>query len=170
MTRRRRRLIAILACGVGLGSAAGLTLAAMGTTMELFLTPNRIAAAPPPGRAFRLGGLVEAGSVLRTSEDGTPSTRFRITDGGTAAVMVVFSGILPDLFREGQGIVAAGTLRPDGVFEASEVLAKHDENYIPKDVADALRASGRWKPETGQKPPLSAFNGMPAAVSERAGG
>lgn len=158
-------MVALLACGLGLGSATALTLAAFRTTMELFLTPSQIAvapsSAPPPGTVFRIGGLVQAGSVARTTEGGEPTATFRLIDGGPAAVPVAFTGILPDLFREGQGIVALGTLRPDGTFAAREVLAKHDESYMPKDVADALRKSGQWKPETGQRAPVSAFNGVP---------
>ena len=105
-----------------------------------------------PGGTLRLGGLVEAGSVQRGSDHGTPTAQFRITDG-RKAVDVTYAGILPDLFREGQGAVMLGSLRPDGTFRASEVLAKHDENYMPKDVADALKASGQWHPEQGAPPP-----------------
>jgi cytochrome c-type biogenesis protein CcmE len=112
---------------------------------------------PPAGRALRLGGLVENGSVMRDRRDGKPVARFRVTDG-RAAVDVEFAGILPDLFREGQGVVSLGTLRPDGSFLASEVLAKHDETYMPKEVAEALKKSGQWKPETGQAPPAGTWN------------
>src|SRR6185369_15556773 len=128
------RLIVLLAAGTCLAAAEGLTLSAFNDSIVFFLAPSELAAkAPPPGRSFRLGGLVEAGSVSRERIDGKPAARFRVTDGG-AAVSVTFTGILPDLFREGQGIVALGTLRPDGSFAASEVLAKHDETYMPKEI------------------------------------
>ena len=88
---------------------------------------------------------MEAGSVQRAREDGKPVARFRITDG-PADVAVSYRGILPDLFREGQGVVALGAMQPDGSFRATEVLAKHDETYMPKEVADALKKSGHWEP------------------------
>jgi cytochrome c-type biogenesis protein CcmE len=93
-----------------------------------------------PGKRFRIGGLVEKGSVEKNGK----SVAFRVTDG-TSAVRVAYTGILPDLFREGQGVVANGALGPDGTFRATEILAKHDENYMPREVADALKKSGRWK-------------------------
>ena len=169
MTRKRRRLIVLFACGLGLGSAAALTLSAFSDTLELFVPPSRIATdAPHGGRAFRLGGLVEAGSVERVSVAGQPAARFRVTDGG-ATVSVEYVGILPDLFREGQGVVTLGSLRPDGVFKAQEVLAKHDENYMPKDVADALKKSGNWHPETGAAPPAAALWNDPQTKITKAG-
>lgn len=158
MTRKRRRLVVLLACGLGLGSAAALTLSAFKENMVFFVPPSDIAArAPKPGRSFRLGGLVETGSVERASAAGKPIARFRITDGA-ASVSVDYAGILPDLFREGQGVVTLGTLRPDGSFLASEVLAKHDETYMPRDVADALKKSGRWNPGQGAPPPAATWN------------
>ena len=97
---------------------------------------------PSGDRAFRLGGLVETGSVERhTGSDGRPSATFRVTDGPNA-VTVTYAGVLPDLFREGQGVVTLGKLQPDGSFRATEVLARHDETYMPPEVADALRRSG----------------------------
>ncbi len=154
MTRKRRRLAVLVVCGLGLGSAAALTISAMGDSMTFFLAPSDVAAKhPPPGRDFRLGGLVEAGSLFRSEHDGEPSARFAVTDG-KGTVEVNYVGILPDLFREGQGIVALGSLAPDGTFRAQEVLAKHDENYMPKEVADALKKSGRWRPDQG--PPSAA--------------
>ena len=166
MTRKRRRLIVLLAAGACLAAAAGLTLSAFNDSIVFFLAPSELAAkAPPPGRSFRLGGLVEAGSVTRERIDGKPAARFRVTDGG-AAVSVTFTGILPDLFREGQGIVALGTLRPDGSFAASEVLAKHDETYMPKEIAAALKKSGHWNPNAGPPPPASTWN----TLAPKAGG
>ena len=162
--RKRRRMIVLLACSLGLGSAAALTLSAFSSTMTFFLAPSDLAGkSPGPGRVFRLGGMVVAGSLTRTSEDGQPSASFRVTDGG-GSVAVSYVGILPDLFREGQGVVTLGSLRPDGSFVAQEVLAKHDETYMPKDVADALKKSGRWRPEYG-KPPAAGTWTAPADIS-----
>jgi cytochrome c-type biogenesis protein CcmE len=143
---------------LGLGSAAALSLAAFRQDMVFFLAPSDVASThPAPGRNFRLGGLVEAGSVQKTVVDGHPAARFKVADG-RAAVEVTYVGILPDLFREGQGIVALGTLSADGDFRASEVLAKHDETYMPKDVAEALKRTGRWNPGNGPPPPASTWN------------
>ena len=151
LSRKKRRLYLLLACGIGLGSAVGLMAMAFQSSIELFVTPSDIAKAPGNGRLFRIGGLVEAGSLTKTSIDGRPTAQFRVTDGH-ASVGVSYTGILPDLFREGQGVVALGKLAPDGSFEAQEVLAKHDETYMPKDVADALKARGEWNPATGKPP------------------
>ena len=157
-TRKGRRLAVVLLGLLGLGSATGLALMAFNDTLVFFVTPGDMAENPPPaGRTLRLGGLVENGSVLRDRREGKPVARFRVTDG-RAAVDVEFAGILPDLFREGQGVVSLGTLRPDGSFLASEVLAKHDETYMPKEVAEALKKSGQWKPESGQAPPAGTWN------------
>jgi len=157
-SRKQRRLVVVLLCGLGLGSAAGLTLFALSDTLVFFVTPGDLAEKPPPpGRTLRLGGLVEQGSVDRARRDGKPVATFRVTDG-RATVAVAFAGILPDLFREGQGVVALGTLQPDGSFTASEVLAKHDETYMPPEVAEALKKSGQWKPESGQAPPAATWN------------
>jgi cytochrome c-type biogenesis protein CcmE len=158
MTRKRRRLWIVLACGLGVGTAASLALYAFNDTLVFFMSPSDLAAKPPaPGRTVRLGGLVEEGSLQRTTDGGTPTASFRVTDG-PRSVEVKYHGILPDLFREGQGIVALGTLGRDGTFRASEVLAKHDETYMPKDVADALKRSGRWNPDAGPPPPASTWN------------
>jgi cytochrome c-type biogenesis protein CcmE len=114
----------------------------MRDSISFFYTPGQAAAAkPPPGRAIQLGGLVAEGSVVK-HPDGR--VEFTVRDK-VAADRVVFQGDLPDLFREGQGIVAEGAYRPDGVFEAKRVLAKHDETYMPKEVADALKAQGEWR-------------------------
>ncbi len=157
-TRKGRRLAVLLLCLLGLGSAAGLALLAFSDNLVFFVTPSDLAEKPPPaGRALRLGGLVEAGSVTRDRRDGKPVARFRITDG-RASIDVDFAGILPDLFREGQGVVTLGTLRPDGSFAASEVLAKHDETYMPPEIAEALKKSGQWKPESGPAPPPGGWN------------
>jgi cytochrome c-type biogenesis protein CcmE len=142
MTRKRRRLLALAAALLALGAAAALALTALNDTLVFFYGPSELAGKDlPPGRAFRLGGLVEEGS-LATAADGTVS--FRVTDL-EEAVLVTYKGVLPDLFREGQGVVAQGALAADGSFAATEVLAKHDENYMPAEVADALKRSGRWQ-------------------------
>ncbi len=157
-TRKGRRLMVLLLCGLGLGSAAGLALLAFSDNLVFFMTPGDLAEKhPPPGRTLRLGGLVENGSVERARRDGRPVATFRVTDG-RATVAVEYSGILPDLFREGQGVVALGMLQPDGHFVASEVLAKHDETYMPPEVAEALKKSGQWKPGSAAPPPAATWN------------
>ncbi len=100
-----------------------------------------------PGNRIRLGGLVKPGSVVRGSD---LAVRFDVTDGENT-IAVAYQGLLPDLFREGQGVVTEGVVEPSGSFKADSVLAKHDENYMPKEVADALKRSGHWKEEYGQK-------------------
>ena len=165
MTRKRRRLWILLACGLGLGSATALVLFALSDNLVFFLAPSDVASkAPAPGRSFRLGGLVEQGSVQRSTINSHPAAKFRVTDG-SASVEVTYVGILPDLFREGQGAVTLGTLQPDGSFRAQEVLAKHDETYMPKDVADALKRSGQWHPEQGPPPPAATWNTLPAGAA-----
>jgi cytochrome c-type biogenesis protein CcmE len=160
MTRKRRRLWILLACGLGLGSAATLALFAFSDSLVFFLAPSDLATkAPALGRTFRLGGLVEQGSVERTSANGRPTAKFRVSDGA-ASVEVTYVGILPDLFREGQGVVSLGAMQADGTFRASEVLAKHDETYMPKDVADALKKAGHWNPAAGPPPPAATWNTM----------
>lgn len=140
--KARRRLVLLAAVAPVLALAVGLTLWGLSEQISFFYTPSQAAAAnPPPGRAVQLGGLVEMGSVVR-SADGR--VRFAVRDQ-TARDVVTYHGDLPDLFREGQGIVATGAFRVDGVFEAKEVLAKHDERYMPKQVADALKKQGEWR-------------------------
>jgi cytochrome c-type biogenesis protein CcmE len=144
---KRRRLYFVVAGMVLLGAAAGLTLYAMNDTLVFFYSPSELLAKQiPAGRTLRIGGLVETGSVAREG-DGT-TVHFRVTDTAKT-VPVVYKGILPDLFREGQGVVAEGTMGQDGVFVAAEVLAKHDEKYMPKEVVDALKKSGRWQEGAG---------------------
>jgi cytochrome c-type biogenesis protein CcmE len=141
MTRKRRRLYIVLAGMVLLSGAVALVLAALDENLSYFYSPSDIAEAPQ-GRAIRLGGLVEEDSVERQA-DGVTVT-FRITDMANS-IAVTYQGLLPDLFSEGQGVITEGTLGPDGVFLAREVLAKHDETYMPREVADALKKSGQWK-------------------------
>jgi cytochrome c-type biogenesis protein CcmE len=171
MTRKRRRLIVLLGCGLGLGSATGLSLWALSSDVAFFTSPSKLAQEHPgPGRTFRLGGLVVAGSVKRTLDEGRPAASFRVTDGA-ASVTVNYVGILPDLFREGQGVVTLGSLAPDGSFRAQEVLAKHDETYMPKEVVEALKKSGHWNPENGPPPPASTWNtlSMPTTTAKSGG-
>jgi cytochrome c-type biogenesis protein CcmE len=123
-----------------LGVAVTLVLNAFNSNLVFFFTPSQVAANEAPrNRAFRIGGLVEAGSVVR--EKDALTVRFRVTDTART-IPVIFTGHLPDLFREGKGVVAQGTMGGDGAFHASEVLAKHDENYMPPAAADALRKAG----------------------------
>ncbi|MBE7218134.1 MAG: cytochrome c maturation protein CcmE [Caulobacteraceae bacterium] len=142
--RARRRLYVVAAAAPVVALAAGLAAYALGDAAVFFYSPAQAQAKHvPPGRTVRLGGLVQHGSVARG--DGGLVT-FAVTDM-RATDRVEFRGDLPDLFREGQGVVAQGAFRPDGVFEAREVLAKHDERYMPKEVAAALKKSGEWRPD-----------------------
>jgi cytochrome c-type biogenesis protein CcmE len=136
MTRKRRRLYVLCLCLLGLGTATALVAAAFEDKLTYFYSPSELAGRTlPADRAFRLGGMVAEGSLDRLA-DGV-SVAFTVTDFADE-VPVVYQGLLPDLFRECQGVVAEGRLRPDGVFEASEVLARHDENYMPPEVAESL--------------------------------
>jgi cytochrome c-type biogenesis protein CcmE len=142
MTRKQRRGVLIGTCLVVLGIAVGLVLFAVRDSIVFFYSPSEVAEMRiAPGQRFRLGGLVETGSVVRG--EGT-SVRFVITDQAKT-LPVTYTGVLPDLFREGQGVVAEGVLEPDGVFHADNVLAKHDENYMPPEVAKKLKAQGVWR-------------------------
>ena len=145
MTRKRRRLLVVL-IGLGmLGVATALVLTAFNDNLVFFMTPTDLATkGASASRRVRIGGLVEAGSVVREANGRTVD--FRVTDGNNA-VPVTYTGLLPDLFREGQGVVAEGALAKDGVFRADSVLAKHDEKYMPPEVAEALKRSGHWQGE-----------------------
>jgi cytochrome c-type biogenesis protein CcmE len=141
MKRKHRRLLVVLASLGLLGAASALVLTAVEDSLVFFYTPSDLAERPaPPDSLFRLGGLVEAGSVRKEGA----TTFFNVTDL-TRTIPASYTGVLPDLFREGQGVVAEGTLTADGKFTAREVLAKHDETYMPKEVAEALRKSGQWR-------------------------
>ncbi len=143
MTRKRRRLLALVVGLCLLGAATALVLAAFNENLVFFYSPSDLAEkAIGPDRRIRIGGLVELQSLER-KPDGH-GVGFRVTDGKTV-VSVAYDGVLPDLFREGQGVVAEGSLRRDGVFAATNVLAKHDEKYMPPEVADALKKAGRWQ-------------------------
>lgn len=137
---RKRRLTAVLLIIFGVGLAATVAFNALQENMLFFVSPSDVAEQSlPAGKRFRLGGLVALDSVARAAD--SLAVIFVVTDG-LASIDVRFDGILPDLFREGQGIIAIGALTTDGHFEASEVLAKHDENYMPPEVADALERAG----------------------------
>ena len=143
MKRKTRRLYIVVAGMLCLGAAAALVLAAFEDSIVFFYSPTDLEAKAPPGdRRLRVGGLVVEDSVEKLP-DGV-GIRFAVTDTATS-VVVTYRGILPDLFREGQGVIAEGRLGRDGVFRADEVLAKHDEKYMPPEVAEAIRKSGRWK-------------------------
>lgn len=142
MRKSRQRLWMVGGAGVILATALTLMLFAFGDALVLFYSPSDVAADPPPaGERVRVGGLVEEGSVVRPDAGGA---LFTLTDTA-ATIRVSYDGSLPDLFREGQGIVAEGHFNPEGVFLASTVLAKHDETYMPAEVADALREQGVWQ-------------------------
>lgn len=142
MTRKQRRLTLIGIAGAVLAGALGLILFALNDQIVFFQSPTDIVErGVPPGQRVRLGGLVEDGSIVRL---GDANVRFKVTDTANT-VTVTYTGILPDLFREGQGVVTEGTVGPDGIFVADSVLAKHDENYMPKEVAESLKKQGVWQ-------------------------
>jgi cytochrome c-type biogenesis protein CcmE len=139
--RKRRRIAFVAALLIGGVGAAGLTVAALQDNVLYFHSPSDVAMKHVgPDVAFRIGGLVKSGSVVKTGGE----IRFAVTDG-KADVPVVFKGMPPALFAEGQGVVAAGRLNRSGLFVADQVLARHDEKYMPPEVVDALKRSGRWK-------------------------
>jgi cytochrome c-type biogenesis protein CcmE len=147
MTRKQKRLATILGGLAILGVAAGLVLYALSDAIVFFYTPSEVVEKQVgPGQRIRLGGLVEKGSLVRGSD---ANVSFVVTDM-TKALPVAYRGQLPDLFREGQGVVAEGSLDPSGIFQADTVLAKHDETYMPKDVADRLKEQGVWREGEGQ--------------------
>ena len=145
----RTKRIAIVAGGLAaLAVAAGLVLSAFQQNLVFFFTPSQVAAKEAPqGKTFRIGGMVEKGSVARQADGLT--VRFMVTDTAMS-IPVVYHGALPDLFREGKGVVAQGRVGADGVFMASEVLAKHDENYMPPEAADAVKRAGEVNRKAAQ--------------------
>jgi cytochrome c-type biogenesis protein CcmE len=146
MTRKQRRLT-LIGAGLGvLGLAAGLVLYALNDSIVFFNSPTDVLEKHvAPGSRIRLGGLVKPGTLTRGDN---LNVRFEVTDGNQS-VPVTYVGVLPDLFREGQGVVTEGALDAGGTFKADSVLAKHDETYMPKEVADALKKQGHWKTEGG---------------------
>lgn len=144
MTRKGKRLTLIAGAMTVLGLAAGLMLFALRDNIVFFYTPSELAKKQlAPGARLRIGGLVKEGTVVKNGQD----VAFTITDK-TRDLAVSYTGLLPDLFREGQGVVVDGVLEPSGAFRADSVLAKHDERYMPRDVADALKKQGVWQGET----------------------
>src|SRR5712671_1367118 len=162
MTRKQRRLTMIGGSLAVLAVAAALVLNAMRDSIVFFSTPAMVAEKHiQAGKRFRLGGLVQPGSLVRGDN---LAITFQVADG-SATLPVAYKGILPDLFREGQGVVAEGALDSSGVFKADTVLAKHDETYMPKDVADALKKQGHWKDDYGAKSDYSAKSAMTQGAS-----
>jgi cytochrome c-type biogenesis protein CcmE len=146
MTRRQRRLILVGISLAVLGLAAALALSALRESIVFFYSPTEIAEKNiAPGARIRIGGLVKEASVQKSGLD----ARFEVTDGAKS-LAVTYKGVLPDLFREKQGVIAEGALDASGVFRADTVLAKHDENYMPKEVADALKKQGHWHEDKGK--------------------
>jgi len=152
MTRKQRRLILIGSSLGVLAFAVALILGSLRESIVFFNSPTDIAERKaPPGTRVRLGGMVKAGSLERGDN---LQARFEVTDGNSA-IPVNYRGILPDLFREGQGVIAEGKIESDGTFKADTVLAKHDENYMPREVVETLKKQGHWQ-ETAAPPPVRA--------------
>jgi cytochrome c-type biogenesis protein CcmE len=150
MKPRQKRFMFIAAGVVGVGLAVGLVLNALDKNVSLYFTPTQVFnKEAPEGRSFRIGGLVEEGSVKREADGLT--VNFAITDTHKR-IPVVYKGILPDLFKEGKGVVAQGRVEADGVMHADEVLAKHDENYMPPEAADALKKAEAAKAAAASAP------------------
>jgi cytochrome c-type biogenesis protein CcmE len=164
MTRKQRRLTIIGGALGVLAIAAALVLNALRDSIVFFSTPSMVAEKHiGPGQRFRLGGMVEQGSLTRGAD---LAVTFEVTDGG-AKLPVAYKGILPDLFREGQGVVAEGAIDQAGVFKADTVLAKHDETYMPKEVADALKKQGHWKDDYDKHGKSAKSPAKPGNVSMR---
>ncbi|MEO8739547.1 MAG: cytochrome c maturation protein CcmE [Casimicrobiaceae bacterium] len=154
MKPRTRRFAWIAAGLAALGIAAALVLNAFQSNLVFFFTPSQVAAREAPqGRTFRIGGMVETGSLAR--EPNTLTVRFRVTDTAQT-IPVTYTGLLPDLFKEGKGVVAQGSIGPDGVFNATEVLAKHDENYMPPEAKAAVDAAQKGMTMNSLQQPGSA--------------
>ncbi len=148
MKRKQRRLLFVGLGMAALGLAAALILLAFDENLVFFFSPTEVQAREfSPDQRLRIGGLVEEGSVVREGDGLT--IRFNITDL-SQTVAVIYNGVLPDLFDEGQGVIAEGHMR-GGTFQAANILAKHDENYMPREVADALKEAGQWKGDEAQQ-------------------
>ena len=153
MTRRGRRLALIGSALAVVGAAAGLSLYALSDSIVFFYSPSEVVEkAVAPGARLRIGGLVKTGSVVKSADQ---TVAFVLTDGAHD-LKVDYQGLLPDLFREGQGVVAEGVLAAPGAMRAETILAKHDERYIPREVVDALKKQGRWQEGEGVARPWSA--------------
>ncbi|MDI2089831.1 cytochrome c maturation protein CcmE [Commensalibacter oyaizuii] len=160
MKRKTKRLWIVLSCMLGIAVAITLVLSAFSSNLVYFKAPSQIINHPTPARTtIRLGGMVVAHSLQYSRTGQTPTAQFKITDG-QAAIEVHYTGVLPDLFREGQSVIAIGSLGKDNIFNANEVLAKHDETYMPKEVAEALRKNGKWDPKYGPPPDAATWNHM----------
>ncbi|MCF6324957.1 MAG: cytochrome c maturation protein CcmE [Gammaproteobacteria bacterium] len=160
MKSRHKRMVFIAVGLAALAGAVGLIMNALNSNINHFFSPTEVQAdAAPKDRSFRLGGLVEVGSIKR--EDDGLTVHFRVTDNAEV-VPVIYTGILPDLFREGEGVVAQGNITSDGVFMADEVLAKHDETYMPPEVADALEKAALAKAEAEAAETTGAATPPPA--------
>ena len=150
---RRKKLTIIAFIATGLSVAIGLSLYALSNSIDLFFTPTQVAAGEVTnGQRIRVGGMVKEGSVVRSQD--SLHVEFMATDY-SHDLLIRYDGILPDLFREGQGVVTQGAFLPDRSFRATQVLAKHDENYMPREVADRLKAKGEWRPG-GETPTAGA--------------
>lgn len=148
MTRKRQRMLLITAGMFCLAGAIGLILNSFSDNLVFFYSPSELQGTHiSSSKKIRVGGLVEEGSIKQLNTNNAPGIQFTLTDFEDS-LDVIYTGIVPNLFREGQGMVALGILQNDGVFAAENLLAKHDENYMPKEVADALKKSGQWKPES----------------------
>jgi cytochrome c-type biogenesis protein CcmE len=149
MKKSNQRLISIAVGLAGIGVAAALVLNGLKDTVTYFYSPTDVYAKKvEPGMKARLGGLVQSGSLIQKADG---AVVFNVTDKAQS-VPVSYRGLLPDLFREGQGVVAEGEFGPGGQFVAARILAKHDETYMPKEVVDALKKSGEWRPDGGAMP------------------
>ncbi|WP_152045389.1 cytochrome c maturation protein CcmE [Aureimonas psammosilenae] len=156
MTRKGKRLLTVGAMFAVVAFAGGLVAYASKDSFSLYSSPTDIGTKMlPPGQRIRLGGLVEKGSVERGTGD---TVRFRVTDS-VQSVPVTYRGILPDLFREEQGVIAEGSLGPDRVFAADTILAKHDETYMPKEIVDDLKKRGLWEDGKPKATPVAANGG-----------
>lgn len=169
MTRKQRRFALIAGSLAVLGVATGLVLFALNDSIVFFHSPTELAEKHfSQGTRLRIGGLVAPGSVKKGDN---LAVRFEVTDGNKS-VDVAYTGVLPDLFREGQGVIAEGALEPSGLFKADSVLAKHDEKYMPREVADALKKQGHWKDDYAKTPAPSSSSESspsPAAVPATSG-
>lgn len=162
MTRKQRRFALIAGSLAVLAAAIGLVLYALNDSIVFFHSPTELAEKHiRPGTRLRIGGLVAPGTVVKGEN---LAVRFAVTDGNKA-VEVNYSGVLPDLFREGQGVIAEGVLERPGLFRADSVLAKHDERYMPREVADALKQQGHWQTDYADKPQAPAATGAPAGAT-----
>ncbi|HEY4547756.1 MAG TPA: cytochrome c maturation protein CcmE [Pedomonas sp.] len=167
MKAKHQRLVLIGLAALAVSGAAALGFSALSDTMTYFYSPSDVVTkGVEPGQSIRLGGLVEAGSVRREADGLTLA--FTVTDTANT-VPVQYKGLVPDLFKEGQGVVAEGQFNPQGVFMAASLLAKHDENYMPPEVADSIKRAGEWRPAEGAPSAASPTAASPAAANPIAG-